>query len=145
MENENEKTQENEEGISEREAASQKKAVAKDLVQLTHVEVKKQDLSKDTVELVEAMKEKGFDKDESDNLTNDEITILGSFMNKRLFLTRIAIIANQSRIPLGIEPFKKEDLERILDRLIHRELIDFEIVNNERVYFLTEKGKEVVQ
>jgi hypothetical protein len=145
MENENEKTQENEEGISEREAASQKKVVAKDLVQLTHVEVKKQDLSKDTVELVEAMKEKGFDKDESDNLTNDEITILGSFMNKRLFLTRIAIIANQSRIPLGIEPFKKEDLERILDRLIHRELIDFEIVNNERVYFLTEKGKEVVQ
>jgi len=91
------------------------------------------------------MKKVGRDYGVSEELTNDEITILESFVGKRLFLRRIAIVVNQSRIPLGIEPFKKEELELLLDRLIHKDYIGFDIVNQERVYFLTDKGKEYVQ
>jgi hypothetical protein len=117
------------------------KPVAKDLVQLKHVETKKQEVSQETKKLADALKT----QEEEEKLSNDEITILESFVGKRLFLRRIAIVVNQSRIPLGIEPFKKEELEKLLDRLIHNEYIDFDIVNNERVYFLTEKGKEHIQ
>ena len=122
-----------------------KKLVAKDLVELEHVDIKKQEVSQETKELANALKQKELEDGISEELTNDEITILESFVGKRLFLRRIAIVANQSRIPLGIEPFKKDDLELLLDRLIHKGYIDFDIVNDERVYFLTEKGKEKIQ
>jgi len=122
-------------------AQDKSKTVAKDLVQLRHVETKKQEVSQETKKLADALKQ----QEEDDKLSNDEITILESFIGKRLFLRRIAIVVNQSRIPLGIEPFKKEDLEKLLDRLIHNGYIDFDIVNDERVYFLTEKGKEHIQ
>ena len=122
-------------------AKNEKKVVAKDLVQLKHVETKKQEVSQETKELAKVLKQ----QEEEEKLSNDEITILESFIGKRLFLRRIAIVVNQSRIPLGIEPFKKEELEKLLDRLIHNGYIDFDIVNNERVYLLTEKGKELIQ
>jgi len=122
-------------------AKDEKKVVAKDLVQLKHVETKKQEVSQETKKLADALKQ----QEEEEKLSNDEITMLESFIGKRLFLRRIAIVVNQSRIPLGIEPFKKEELEKLLDRLIHNGYIDFDIVNNERVYFLTEKGKELIQ
>jgi len=122
-----------------------KKIVAKDLVELKHVEVKKQEMTKETKTLADSLKKVGQMEGVSEKLTNDEITILESFVGKRLFLRRIAIVVNQSRIPLGIEPFKKEELELLLDRLIHKNYIDYDIVNQERVYFLTEKGKEFIQ
>lgn len=122
-----------------------KKIVAKDLVELEHVEVKKQEMSQETKNLSDALKQVGQEEGVSEELTNDEITILESFVGKRLFLRRIAIVVNQSRIPLGIEPFKKEELELLLDRLIHKDYINFDIVNQERVYFLTDKGKEYIQ
>ncbi len=122
----------------------EKKPVAKDIVQLKHVEVKKQEISYETKEFAEAIKTQLVDE-ESEKLTNDEITILESFVGKRLFLTRIAIVVNQCRIPLGIEPFKKAELEKLLDRLINKGYIDFDVVNDKRVYFLTEKGKECIQ
>ncbi|MFW9899369.1 MAG: hypothetical protein ACFFDO_08950 [Candidatus Thorarchaeota archaeon] len=122
-----------------------KKLVAKDLVELEHVDVKMQEVSQETKELANALKQKELEEGISEELTNDEITILESFVGKRLFLRRIAIVANQSRIPLGIEPFKKDNLELLIDRLIHKGYIDFDIVNNERVYFLTDKGKEKIQ
>lgn len=122
-----------------------KKIVAKDLVELEHVEVKKQEMSKETKNLADALKQIGKEEGVSKELTNDEITILESFVGKRLFLRRIAIVVNQSRIPLGIEPFKKEELELLLDRLIHKNYIDYDVVNQERVYFLTDKGKEYIQ
>ena len=121
------------------------KKVAKDLVVLTHVETKKQEISKETIQLADALKQKQPEVDASENLSNDEITILESFMGKRLFLSRIAIIANQSRMPLGIEPFKKADLESLLNGLIEKEYIISEIVADGPVYYLTEKGKEYVQ
>jgi len=122
-----------------------KKIVAKDLVELEHVEVKKQEMDQETKNLADALKQIGQEEGVSEELTNDEMTILESFVGKRLFLRRIAIVVNQSRIPLGIEPFKKEELELLLDRLIHKNYIDFDVVNQERVYFLTDKGKEYIQ
>ena len=123
----------------------EKKIVAKDLVELKHVEVKKQEMSKETKNIADTLRKIGQMEGVSEELTNDEITILESFVGKRLFLRRIAIVVNQSRIPLGIEPFKKEELELLLDRLIHKDYIGFDIVNQERVYFLTDKGKEFIQ
>ena len=66
-------------------------------------------------------------------------------MGKRLFLERIAIIANQSRMPLGIPGFKKAELEKILEDLISKGYIEVELVGDKLVYFLTERGKYRVQ
>lgn len=129
----------------ENEKDEKKKPVAKDLVELKHVEVKKQEISQDTKELVNVIKTQGLVHDQSEELSNDEITILESFIGKRLFLTRIAIVINQSRVPLGIEPLKKAELEQLLDNLISKGFIDFTIVEDKHVYFLTEKGKECIQ
>lgn len=148
MENEKDEDDEKEDitNLSQQKTAQdKKKIVAKDLVDLEHVEVKKQEVSQETKNLADVLKQIGLEEGVSEELTNDEITILESFVGKRLFLRRIAIVINQSRIPLGIEPFKKEELELLLDRLIHKDYIDFDIVNEERVYFLTEKGKESIQ
>ncbi|MHA2088567.1 MAG: hypothetical protein ACW972_09835, partial [Promethearchaeota archaeon] len=70
---------------------------------------------------------------------------LETFMGKRLFLERIAIIANQSRIPLGIPGFKKAELEKILEDLISKQYIEAQLVGEKNVYFLTERGKYRVQ
>jgi hypothetical protein len=100
------------------EMSKNKKApVAKDLVKLKHVDIKKQEVSQETIDLAKTLKEQYISHDQFEYLTNDELTILESFTGGRLFLSRIAIIANQSRIPLGIEPFKKADLEKILSSL----------------------------
>ncbi len=122
-----------------------KQQVAKDLVTLKHVEVKKQEISPETRTLAQTLKEQYIEHDQFEKLSNDEITILESFMGKRLFLERIAIIANQSRIPLGIPGFKKAELEEILEDLITKGYIESELVGDKNVYFLTERGKYRVQ
>lgn len=122
-----------------------KKLVAKDLVTLKHVEVKKQEISSETRDLAQALKDSYIEHDQFERLTNDELTILETFMGKRLFLERIAIIANQSRIPLGIPGFKKAELEKILEDLITKGYIEFVVVGDKKVFFLTERGKYRVQ
>lgn len=130
----------------EEESSDQKKKlVAKDLVTLKHVEVKKQEISPETRDLAQALKESYIEHDQFERLTNDELTILETFMGKRLFLERIAIIANQSRIPLGIPGFKKAELEQILEDLTTKGYIESVIVGDKSVYFLTERGKYRVQ
>ena len=62
-----------------------------------------------------------------------------------MFLTRIAIVVNQSRIQLGIEPFKKADLEKILEVLISKSYLETEQVEGKKVYILTERGKYRIQ
>ena len=152
MENENgqspKKDEEKKEKIRtslEKIADSNKRPVAKDLVRLKHVEVKKQEVSSETRDLAKALKESILEHDKFEELSNDEITILETFMGKRLFLERIAIIANQSRIPLGIPGFKKADLELILNNLISKDYIKAEMVGDKKVYILTERGKYRVQ
>jgi len=126
-------------------AQSKKSPVAKDLVQLKHVEVKKQKISPETLDLANTLKEQYLEHDQFERLSNDELTILESFINKRMLLTRIAIVANQSRIPLGIEPFKKAELERILDTLISKGYLEVKQVEGNNVYILTERGKYKIQ
>ena len=133
-------------GSTEKEIEEEKKKlVAKDLVTLKHVEVKKQEISPETRDLAQTLKERYIEHDQFERLSNDEITILETFMEKRLFLERIAIIANQSRIPLGIPGFKKAELEKILEDLISKGYIESELVGDKYVYFLTERGKYRVQ
>ena len=122
-----------------------KKLVAKDLVTLKHVEVKKQEISPETRDLAQTLKDSYIEHDQFERLNNGEITILETFMGKRLFLERIAIIANQSRIPLGIPGFKKVELEKILEDLITKGYIEFAVVGDKKVFFLTERGKYRVQ
>ncbi|MFX1308220.1 MAG: hypothetical protein ACFE8C_00830 [Promethearchaeota archaeon] len=129
----------------EKKKKSKKKPVAKDLVTLKHVEVKKQEISPDTRDLAQTLRESYLEHDQFERLTNDEITILETFMGKRLFLERIAIIANQSRIPLGVPGFKKAELEELLKNLISKGYIESEVVGEKNVYFLTERGKYRVQ
>ncbi|MFW9950256.1 MAG: hypothetical protein ACFFKA_09060 [Candidatus Thorarchaeota archaeon] len=126
-------------------AQSKKSPVAKDLVQLKHVEVKKQQISSETLDLANTLKEQLLEHDQFERLSNDELTILESFMGKRMLLSRIAIVANQSRIPLGIEPFKKAELEKILDKLISKGYLEVEQVEGNNVYILTERGKYRIQ
>ncbi|KKN41884.1 hypothetical protein LCGC14_0718790 [marine sediment metagenome] len=140
--NEDESTKKDDE---EGKTKTKKQAVAKDLVELKHVEVKKQKISPETRDLAQTLKERFIEQDQFERLTNDEITILETFMGKRLFLERIAIIANQSRIPLGIPGFKKAELEKMLDTLGSKGYIEFDVVNEKNVYFLTERGKYRVQ
>jgi len=128
------------------EMAKDKKApVAKDLVQLKHVDVKKQEISQETLDLAKTLKERYVKYDQFERLSNDELTILESFIGGRMFLSRIAIVANQSRIPLGIEPYKKADLEKILKSLKEKDYVKSEQVGDKLVYFLTKRGKYRIQ
>ena len=145
MENKNDESIEKDNEDKEETSEKKKKPVAKDLVTLKHVEVKKQEISPETRDLAQTLKEKYLEQDQFERLSNDEITILETFMGKRLFLERIAIIANQSRMPLGIPGFKKAELEKILEDLNSKGYIVSELVGDKYVYFLTERGKYRVQ
>lgn len=120
----------------------EKKKSAKDKVKLKHIETKKQEVNDETLNLAKKIREKVITQDSYDKLSNNEITLLESIQDKRMFLNRIAIIANQSRVPLGKEPFKKAELEDILGDLISKGYVTSEIVNERRVYYLTERAKE---
>jgi len=144
---ENEKNKRSEKGEESKEkmrsyleqmAQGKKQPVAKDIVELKEV-------SKETKDLAQTLKQQVLEHDQFEKLTNNEITVLESFMGKRLFLSRIAIIVNQSRIPLGIEGLKKAELEEILENLIDKGYIQAEQVNENMVYFLTERGKYRIQ
>ncbi len=125
--------------------AEKKTSVAKDQVTLKHVETKKQQVSQETLNLAETLKKQVIEHDHFERLSNDEMTILESFMGKRLLLTRIAIIVNQSRIPLGIPGFTKAELEKLLDGLTEKGYLSSVMVNENRVYILTERGQFRVQ
>lgn len=126
-------------------AKTKEKKVAKDLVELTHVETKKQQPSSETINLAKTLKDQIITHDSFEKLSNDEMTIIESIQNKRMFLNRIAIIANQSRIPMGNDPYKKAELEEILGSLIAKGYVESEIVGDNRVYYLTERGKYRIQ
>ncbi len=126
-------------------AKDQKAPVAKDLVTLKHVETKKQAVSQETKNLASVLKDSGKLKETSDKLNNDELTILEAFEKKRLFMSRIAIIVNQSRVMMGMEGYKKAELEIILNNLIAKGYLDSQVVNENVVYILTDKGEERIQ
>ncbi|MHA1804919.1 MAG: hypothetical protein ACTSU4_10410 [Promethearchaeota archaeon] len=135
----NENSTEKKEEIEEKEGKS-----ARDKVSLKHVSVKKQEPSPEAIKLATTLKTQILTYDSFETLSNDEKTMLECFMNRRLFLSRIAIIMNQSRVPLGLPPLKKAELEEILSNLIAKGYVASEIVGENRVYYLTERGKSRV-
>jgi hypothetical protein len=110
-----------------------KTTVAKDLVELKHVETKKQEVSQDTLNLAQTLKGKILEHDQFEELSNDELTILESFMGKRC------------RIPMGIPGFKKAELEELLDGLCKKGYLESDQVGDNLVFFLSERGKYRVQ
>ena len=152
MENNDDKPKKEEKGkqekirdMIEQMAGGKASPAAKDLVKLKHVEVKKQEVSAETIDLAKSLKEQVLEHDKFEELSNNELTILEAFMGRRLLLTRIAIIVNQSRIPLGVPGLTKAELEAILDGLSRKGYINGEIVNENLVFWLTERGKYRVQ
>ncbi len=129
----------------ENQEISKKIPVAKDLVILSHVETKEQEVGEHVQDLSKVLKDRLLEHDQFEKLSNEELTILESIIDKRMFLRRIAIIANQSRIPLGIEPFKKDDLLKILNGLIKKGYVIKERIAENDVYYLTERGKYRIQ
>jgi hypothetical protein len=125
--------------------AKDKNPVAKDLVELKHVETKVQEVSQETLNLAQTLKGKVLEHDKFEELSNDELTILEAFQGRRLFLSRIAIIVNQSRIPMGIPGLKKQELEDLTDSLCKKGYLESQQVGDQMVFFLTERGKYRVQ
>ncbi len=131
------------------EKEKEKSKLAKDFVNLTHVETKKQEV--DYKGMVDILSQKeSYDKQQQfrKKLTNDEQAILTSFQKNRMLLDRIWIITNQSRIQMGMEGYKREKLKEILDNLVDMGYLKYEAVQYESkfndVYILTELGKEQV-
>ncbi len=122
---------------------------AKDFVNLTHVETKKQKVNYDG--MIDALSQKeAYDEQLQfrQKLTSDEQAILTAFQKKRMLLDRIWIITNQSRIQMGLDVFKREEIKKTLDNLVTLGYLKFEAVEYESkindVYILTELGKEQV-
>jgi len=123
--------------------------IAKDFVNLTHVETKKQKV--DYKGMVDILSQKeAYDEQQQfrKKLTTDEQAIMTSFQKKRMLLDRIWIITNQSRIQMGLDGYKRENLKKILDNLVDMGYLKYEAVQYESkfndVYILTELGKEQV-
>jgi len=123
--------------------------LAIDYVNLTHVETKKQKV--DYKGMVDILSQKeNYDEQQQfrKKLTTDEQAIMTSFQKDRMLLDRIWIITNQSRIQMGMEGYKREQLKEILDNLVEMGYLKYEAVQYESkfndVYILTELGKEQV-
>ena len=123
--------------------------IAKDFVNLTHVETKKQKVDYRGMGDILSQK-KNYDEQQQfkQRLTTDEQAIMTSFQKKRMLLDRIWIITNQSRIQMGLDAYKRENLKNILDNMVKLGYLNYEIVEYESkindVYILTELGEEQV-
>jgi len=123
--------------------------IAKDFVSLTHVETKKQKVDYDGMVDILSQKE-AYDEQQQfrKKLNTDEQAIMTSFQKKRMLLDRIWIITNQSRIQMGLDGYKRENLKEILDNLVKMGYLKYEAVQYESkfndVYILTELGEEQV-
>jgi len=86
----------------------EKSKSAKDFVNLTHVETKKQKV--DYKGMVDILSQKeNYDEQQQfrKKLTTDEQAIMTSFQKNRMLLDRIWIITNQSRIQMGMDGYKR--------------------------------------
>lgn len=132
---------------------AEKKKVARDFINLTHVETHKQKINSTELAGVLNIK-KEYDTNRRadlalDTLTNEDKVILAAFEKKRMLTERIWIIVNQSRVQMNLTPIKLEDLKQKLSQLTEmgyllHEQIPYEKTTND-IYILTEKGIEYNQ
>jgi hypothetical protein len=129
--------------MSEPEKENADKKSARDTVDLTHIDTKKQevgDLSKESALL------KIKELESTKTLSSLEKTILNAFQKKRMILTRIAIVVNEGRLAMKQESIPMADLKAILDIMTSKgyltyELVEFDGQKND-VYILTEEGEQ---
>jgi DNA-binding MarR family transcriptional regulator len=128
---------------SESEKEGQIKKPSKEAIQLQHVETKKQDVGNFAKE-TELLKLKEMEA--SNTLSSIEKTILNAFQKKRMILTRIAIVVNEGRLAIHQEKIPMADLKAILDILVKKGYLTYEIVEYDGqkndVYILTEAGEQ---
>ncbi len=124
------------------------KAVARDLVKLKHVETH---IQKPT-SLSETLKQKVKQESETkEKLSDDAFAAISAISDsKRLFLQRIQIVLNQSRVPLGKPPLKEVEVRELMNELVKKDIVKMASVTTEglgprEVYSLTEKGKELLE
>jgi hypothetical protein len=127
---------------------SSDKAVARDLVKLKHVETH---IQKPT-SLSETLKQKVKQESETkEKLSDDAFAAISAISDsKRLFLQRILIVLNQSRVPLGKPPLKEAEVRELMNELVKKDIVKMVSVTTEglaprEVYSLTDKGKELLE
>lgn len=136
--------------MGKEEEKEERRKAAKEFVNLTHVETKKQQVDTNELSGLMAVK-KNYDAEVTAkfNLTAEDRAILSSFQKKRMMLERVWIIVNQSRTQMGLSPIKLSDIKQELDDMVKAGFLDHEEVEYEQkkndVYILTEKGEEEIQ
>jgi len=124
------------------------KVVARDLVKLRHVETRIQKPTGLSEILKEHIKKEAESKEK---LSQDAFAAISAIKDsKRLFLERILIVVNQSRVPLGKEPLTITDVRNLMHELEQKEIVKVNTVATEglgprEVYSLTEKGNELLE
>ncbi len=124
------------------------KEVARDIVKLKHVETQVQKPTGLSAMLKEKVKQ---ESDAKEKLSDDAFAAISSILeSKRLFLERILIVVNQSRVPLGKPPLKPAEVRDLMHELEKRNIVKIATVTTEglgprEVYSLTDKGKELLE
>jgi len=130
-------------GVSEKD-----KKVARDLVKLKHVETQVQKATGLSAVLKEKSKQ---ETDAKEKLSEDAFAAISAISeSKRLFLQRIQIVVNQSRVPLAKPPLREAEFRELMTDLVKRDIVNLQFVTTEglgprEVYSLTEKGKELLE
>ncbi len=124
------------------------KGVARDMVKLKHVETQVQKPTGLSAMLKEKAKQ---ESDAKEKLSDDAFAAISAILeSKRLFLQRILIVLNQSRVPLGKPPLKEAEVRDLMNELAKKDIVKMVSVTTEglgprEVYSLTEKGKELLE
>ena len=123
--------------------------MARDQVKLTHVETHRQEahLENAPESQLKAQLTSALERAEvTAPLSNDELNVISAIGKRRLFLQRIMIIMNQTRVPLGLAPLREDDLLEVLKSLEKTRMLITELVHSEGqerlVFYLTEEGQE---
>ncbi|OLS12976.1 MAG: hypothetical protein RBG13Loki_3411 [Promethearchaeota archaeon CR_4] len=124
------------------------KKVARDIVKLKHVETQVQKATGLSAVLKEKSKQ---ETDAKEKLSDDAFAVISAISeSKRLFLQRIQIVVNQSRVPLGKQPLREAEFRQLMADLVKRDILKMDTVTTEglgprEVYSLTQKGKELLE
>ncbi len=124
------------------------KTVARDVVKLKHVETQVQKPTGLSAMLKDKARQ---ESDAKEKLSDDAFAAISAILeSKRLFLERILIVVNQSRVPLGKTPLKPSEMRDLMHELEKKDIVKIASVTTEglgprEVYSLTDKGKELLE
>ena len=119
------------------------------MLNLTHVETKKQAVDKNAIaDILAAQQRYDAERQLKQPLSPVEFTILSAFQKKRLLLDNIWIFVNQSQTSLGGDPISRTTLQETLAGLCDKGYleplkVEYEGKIND-VYLLTERGSNEI-